>query len=480
MANPLDLKTLLIKGAGLKPGECAGKVVVITGAGQGIGLQAARAFAALGGIVVIAEISKESGKAAEGSICSEGGKALFVQTDVADTWSVQRLAQAVRSVFGPVDILLNNAIRCPSVPIMEMDEMQWDEVMAVNLRGTFLISKAFLPEMIERKQGVILNMVSVDAMPGLSAYIASKQGILGFSQTLALEAGPVGIKVIPFGPGMVDTPGIRSVSADLAPRLGMTEEQFLHIPLHAAYEGLMPAEHAGVAAAYLALRLADEFQGQMVTGYEVLERAGLIKPSRVSPFTESHASRMTSPAGPGGSSSTAGPAGPATPALLTTPAASTTPAMPTMPSTPAFVATPESLLGSTSVVTKISTGEVQKQVEKMLEVVAATGKEFEKLPFFVRPKARSGFKGKSGQSLENWQRGLSALHQKLGKGSLEGAPEMLTGLSQLIEYYRGVPQETARFTRDQDLLHHAAALSDQRITAIQQLQSGLRAIIGKK
>jgi NAD(P)-dependent dehydrogenase (short-subunit alcohol dehydrogenase family) len=404
---------------GLKPGECAGKVVVITGAGQGIGLQAARAFAALGGIVVVAEISKETGEAAEGSLCAEGGKALFVQTDVSDTWSVQRLAQAVRSVFGPVDILVNNAIRCLSVPITEMDEIQWDQVMAVNLRGTFLISRAFLPEMIERKQGIIINMVSTDAMPGLSAYIASKQGILGFSQTLALEAGPAGIKVIPFAPGMVDTPGIRSISADLAPRLGLTEEQFMHMSLHAAYDGLMPAEHAGAATVYLALRLADEFQGQMINGYEVLERAGLIKPS---PISTALAAR---------------PAGPASP------------------------------------------GDVGKQVGKVLEIVMATGKEFEKLPVFVRPMARSEFKSKSGQSLENWQRSLDALQDRLGKGSSGGAPAVLPGLDKLIEYYRGVPRDTARFTRDQDLLQKVAELSDQRIAAIQQLQAGLRAIISK-
>jgi NAD(P)-dependent dehydrogenase (short-subunit alcohol dehydrogenase family) len=393
--------------------------------------------------VVIAEISKETGKAAEGSICSEGGKALFVQTDVADTWSVKRLSQAVRSVFGPVDILVNNAIRCPCVPVMEMDDMQWDQVMAVNLRGTFLISKAFLPEMIERKQGVILNMVSVDAMPGLSAYIASKQGILGFSQTLALEAGLSGIKVIPFGPGMVDTPGIRSISGDLAPCLGMTKEQFLHIPLHAAYDGLMPAEHAGAATVYLALRMADEFNGQMVNGYEVLERAGLIKPTPVSPFT------ATPPANPDSQ------------------ATSARHASPTRPASPASTAS------------AASPGDVQKQVGKVLEILAATGKEFEKLLIFVRPMARNGFKGKSGQSLENWQRSLTAVQEKLGKGSTEGAPAVISGLDKLIEYYRGVPRETARFTRDQEMLRQVAVLSDQRIAAILQLQAGLRAVVGK-
>ena len=120
-----------------------------------------------------------------------------------------------------------------------------------------------------------------------------------------------------------------------------------------------------------------------------------------------------------------------------------------------------------------------KQVGKVLEIVAATGKEFEKLPVFVRPMARRWFKGKSGQSLENWQRSLSALQERLGKGSSEGAQAILPGLDKLIEYYRGVQRETARFMHDQDLLRQAAELSDQRIAAIQQLQAGLRAVIGK-
>jgi len=131
--------------------------------------------------------------------------------------------------------------------------------------------------MLARKRGVILNMISAEAMPGLSAYIASKGGITGFSQSLALEVEGQGVRVIPFGPGMVDTPGIRNVAPELAPQLGIRTEQFLPMPLHPAFDGLMPAAYAGAATAYLVAKLADEFHGKIVTGYEVLERAGVIE-----------------------------------------------------------------------------------------------------------------------------------------------------------------------------------------------------------
>ncbi|RPJ50908.1 MAG: SDR family oxidoreductase, partial [Chloroflexi bacterium] len=270
-----DLSDLIFNVLHLTPNECAEKVIVVTGAGRGIGLQTARAFALLGGSVVIAEISEE-GRQAEEAIRRAGGKALYIQTDVADSGSVRRLAGATRQAFGPADIVINNAIRIAFAPVVEMEENVWDQIIAVNLRGTFLVCKAFLPEMLARKSGLIVNMTSIP-MPGLSAYAASKQGILGFSQALAAEAGPTGVRVVPFIPGMVDTPGIHSVSDQLPAALGITKEQFQKFSMHSAYEGWMPPEHAGAATAYLALRMAEEFHGQQVTGYEVLERAKMFQ-----------------------------------------------------------------------------------------------------------------------------------------------------------------------------------------------------------
>ncbi|MEW6230197.1 MAG: SDR family NAD(P)-dependent oxidoreductase, partial [Bacillota bacterium] len=200
---------------GLDRESLTGKVAVVTGGGQGIGREIARVFARLGAKAIIADIAKE-GAWTQRVVRDSGGKALFVRTDVSDEAGVLALAQETREVFGPADILINNAILCPVSPVLDMDAASWDRVMGVNLRGAFLACKAFLPDMLAKGQGVIVNMVSTDAMPYLSAYIASKQGLVGFTQSLAAEVGENGVRVIAFRPGFVDTPGLRQAGKQLA------------------------------------------------------------------------------------------------------------------------------------------------------------------------------------------------------------------------------------------------------------------------
>ncbi|MFU8827668.1 MAG: SDR family NAD(P)-dependent oxidoreductase [Brevefilum sp.] len=348
----IDLFHLLTHTMKLNTQAFSGQVIIITGAGQGIGYHTAHAFALLCGQVILAERS-ESGKSAEAAIRAEGGRATFIQTDVSNADSVAGLLRDVRQAFGPVDVLINNAIYIQQVSVLDMPPEVWERTMAVNLRGTYLTCRAVMPDMLARNQGLIINMTSTDAMPGLSAYIASKAGITAFSQSLALELDGTGVHVVPFGPGMVDTPGIRSVAAGLAPQLGLSESQFLNLSLHADYEGLMPPEHAGAAAAYLAACLAEEYHGQTITGYEVLERAGVLSAGGNQNLDVSPASAQP---------------------------------------------------GET----------VQVLFGKLLAILDETEAEFGQLPVFVRPMAKAGFKGKAGQSLSDWQRLAASLTRSDG------------------------------------------------------------------
>lgn len=396
--------------AGLPPDALAGAVAVVTGAGMGIGRAVAERFARLGARVVIADVAGDAGREVERAIRFVGGEALFVHTDVSDQEQVAALAERTRRAFGHASILINNAIVCPVAPVAEMEPALWDRVMAVNLRGTFLTCRAFLPGMQELGHGTIVNMISTDAMPFLSAYIASKQGIAGFSQSLAAEVGPHNVRVIAFAPGMVSTPGLRAAARDLAPRLDLTPEEFLGMA--------MDAEQAGLATAHLVTRLAGEYHGEQVDGYVVLERAGLASAPVPAPET--------------------GPPG-----------------------------------GARAPVERSETLERAVPLgEQLQEVLLETEAEFKELPIFVRPLAQRGFKNKVGQRVEAARRMAAELTgQVRGMAGGEAAAEVafhaayprLIGLLQGLErYFREAPGESARFSRDEDFLAHVTRVMAKR------------------
>ncbi|MHB0987646.1 MAG: SDR family NAD(P)-dependent oxidoreductase [Bellilinea sp.] len=430
-----NVETLAVKRIGLAQDTLAAQVAIVTGAGRGIGREVARALSWLGARVIIAELSEE-GRETEHLVREAGGEARFVRTDVSNLESVGQLARITQETFGPVDILINNAILCPVVSVLDMDVDLWDRVIAVNLRGAYLTCKAFLPEMIARQRGVIVNMTSVDAMPGLSAYIASKQAIVGFSQSLAVEVGAQGVRVIAFVPGMVDTPGIHSVAERLPSLLGMTREQFLSLPLHQAYAGPMPADHAGAATAFLVAAMADKYHGETVTGYEVLERCG---------FLQAPAANITAD----------------------------TPPQPAREPAPSISHTQ-------------TIEQALVLIQRLQDVIEETETGFNRLPVFVRPMARGGFKKKTGQSPEDWARILAGLASQLegvavagptAKQTLTtGLPDLLTSLGKLRTYFQEVPDEMARFSRDSELLRRVSQTSFEQVALIDELQAALQGV----
>jgi len=182
-----------------------GRVAIVTGAAAGIGAAIARAFVAEGARVVVADRDLA---AATRTAAAFGDAAFAFDVDVTQEAPVQALVQAARSRFGRIDILVNNAGIMRKAFVKDMTEALWDAVVDVNLKATFLCSKAVLPAMIEARRGRIINIASIAAKvgePTASAYSAAKWGVLGFTRSLALEVAQHDILVNAICPGPIPT-----------------------------------------------------------------------------------------------------------------------------------------------------------------------------------------------------------------------------------------------------------------------------------
>ncbi len=185
-----------------------GKVAIVTGGNRGIGAATSRVFAREGAAVVIAARDVASSRAMADEIVGGGGRALAVACDVAVGSDVSAMVDRTVETFGGVDILVNNAGMDAGTLLLETTEEHWDRVLGVNLKGHFLCSVAVVPSMIARGGGAIVNTSSVLALSTLlacGAYTASKAGILGLTRSMALEWGPLGIRVNCILPGSTDT-----------------------------------------------------------------------------------------------------------------------------------------------------------------------------------------------------------------------------------------------------------------------------------
>jgi pyridoxal 4-dehydrogenase len=186
----------------------AGQTVVVTGAARGLGFAAARRLAAEGARVALFDREAEALGAAVERL---DGEALSQAVDVTDEDQVRRGVQAVISEAGKIDVLVNNAGIYPHFPFEELTFADWRRVLATNLDSVYLCSHAVYPGMRERGYGRIVNVSSATffiGYPGLSAYVASKGGIIGFTRALASEAGPHGITVNAVTPGLIATEGV--------------------------------------------------------------------------------------------------------------------------------------------------------------------------------------------------------------------------------------------------------------------------------
>ena len=199
--------------------QLEGKVAVVTGAGSGIGRAIATGLAAEGASIVVADIDGERAVAVAAELEASGADAVPVTVDVSQAEQVDAMIETAVDRFGRLDVHVNNAGRAARGFVSEMADEAWDSVIGVNLRGTFLCSRAVLRHMIPQRSGRIVNTASglgLRGSPGGAVYGASKAAIINFTKSLAQEVARYGITVNAIAPGVTDTPlwrGFRSEAA---------------------------------------------------------------------------------------------------------------------------------------------------------------------------------------------------------------------------------------------------------------------------
>jgi glucose 1-dehydrogenase len=244
-------------------GMLDGKVAIVTGAAMGMGEATARVFAAAGAKVVVSDIDAGAGEATAESIRQEGGEASFVRTDVSKAADAQAMVRAAVERYGRLDCAVNNAAVTPDThPLSELDEDEWDRILAVDLKGVALCCKYEIAHMIGQDGGgAIVNIGSVSSFrpqPNNAAYVAAKHGVIGLSKVASLEAAPQGVRVNTVCPGAIDTPMIRGALETV----GSTEAEFA--PLISLFGRFGKPHEVAQASLWLCSDLASYVTGAVL------------------------------------------------------------------------------------------------------------------------------------------------------------------------------------------------------------------------
>jgi NAD(P)-dependent dehydrogenase (short-subunit alcohol dehydrogenase family) len=249
--------------------------VLVTGAGTGIGAAIATACAGAGARVSLAGRRRDPLVALQASL-GQTRAHVVADFDVTDETKVHSGVAAARNAFGPVDVLVNNAGEAPSAPLARTDLATWQQVLAVNLTGTFLVTREIIPDMIAKRAGRVINIASTAGLVGyayVSAYVAAKHGVIGFTRSLALEFARAGITVNAVCPGYTDTPlFVRAVDNIVAKTKRSREDARVTLASSNPQGRLVTPEEVAKTVLWVASADAASITGQaiVVAGGEVM------------------------------------------------------------------------------------------------------------------------------------------------------------------------------------------------------------------
>jgi 2-deoxy-D-gluconate 3-dehydrogenase len=249
--------------------DLSGKTAVVTGAAQGFGFACADRLSEAGARVLLADLHAERLDHAAARLRELGREVAAVVVDVTSPEDVERMASSARDRLGSLDILVNNAGIFSNRLIENLDHDEFQRVVAVNLDGTYLATRAAVGQMRQQGQGgSIINISSIDSIhptvPGLSHYDASKGAVWAFTKSMALELGPEGIRVNAIAPGPARTEGVEEVVTAGAPGGIDVEEQWATLAEHVPIGRLCLPDEIGRVAVFLASKLASYVHGTQI------------------------------------------------------------------------------------------------------------------------------------------------------------------------------------------------------------------------